>query len=187
MALKLYNDTDIQNIADSIRTKNGSSDTYKVSEMARVIQNIPSGGSDWAVLYQGTTTEEAILKIAVTNISCKEFMVYVICKPTADVSIYVTPNNTSGSHYDEGYGRTSIGTGTTTGNAKYGFVHVNHQIGALVPFETAKLNYVGNAQVVNFIAAIASRTLAFDAPYTSIAVATYQNLPADTEIIVLGR
>lgn len=187
MALKLYSDTDIQNIANAIRTKNGSTDTYKVSEMAQAIEDIPSGGSDWAVLYQGTTTEEAILQVAVTNISCKEFMVYARCKPTANVQVYVTPNNSSGSHNDAGYGRASIGTGTTTGNAKYGFVHVNHQIGTLVPFEIAPFNYAGTAQVIQYVAGIASRTLAFDAPYTSISVATYQNLPADTEIIVLGR
>lgn len=40
MALKLYNDTDIQDIADAIRALNGSSDTYKVSEMAAAIRAI---------------------------------------------------------------------------------------------------------------------------------------------------
>lgn len=44
MALKLYNETDIEAIADAIRGKNGSSDTYKVSEMADAIDDIPSGG-----------------------------------------------------------------------------------------------------------------------------------------------
>lgn len=38
MAMKLYNDVDIQDIADAIREVNGSSDTYKVSEMAAVIR-----------------------------------------------------------------------------------------------------------------------------------------------------
>lgn len=37
MALKLYNDTDIQAIADAIRSVNGELTTYKVSEMAAVI------------------------------------------------------------------------------------------------------------------------------------------------------
>lgn len=44
MALKLYNESDIQDIADAIRGKNGSSDTYKVSEMADAIDDIPTGG-----------------------------------------------------------------------------------------------------------------------------------------------
>lgn len=47
MSMKLYSDVDIQNIANAIREKNGSADTYKVSEMAEAIENIPSGGEDW--------------------------------------------------------------------------------------------------------------------------------------------
>lgn len=50
MAMKLYSDSDIQDIADAIRSKNGSSDTYKVSQMATAISNIPSGGSKPALL-----------------------------------------------------------------------------------------------------------------------------------------
>lgn len=38
MAMKLYSDSDIQDIADAIRSVNGSSDTYKVSEMAAEIR-----------------------------------------------------------------------------------------------------------------------------------------------------
>ena len=45
MALKLYNDTDIQNIADAIRSKNGLTSVYKVSEMAAAISAIQTGGS----------------------------------------------------------------------------------------------------------------------------------------------
>lgn len=40
MAVKLYNDTDIQNIADSIRAKNGSGYTYKVSEISTAINGL---------------------------------------------------------------------------------------------------------------------------------------------------
>ena len=41
---KLYEENDIQNIADTIRSKNGSSDKYTVSQMASAIANIPQGG-----------------------------------------------------------------------------------------------------------------------------------------------
>lgn len=41
---KLYEESDIQNIADTIRSKNGSSDKYTVSQMADAIANIPQGG-----------------------------------------------------------------------------------------------------------------------------------------------
>lgn len=37
MGLKLYDEDDVQNIADAIRAKNGSSATYKVSDMATAI------------------------------------------------------------------------------------------------------------------------------------------------------
>lgn len=40
MANKLYDEASIQNIANAIRAKNGSSDTYKVSEMSDAILNI---------------------------------------------------------------------------------------------------------------------------------------------------
>lgn len=40
-------------IADAIRTKNGSSDTYLPSEMAQAIEDIPSGGSVVDVLTNG--------------------------------------------------------------------------------------------------------------------------------------
>ena len=43
MAKKLYEEESIQNIADAIRLKNGSSNTYTVGEMARAIGDIPSG------------------------------------------------------------------------------------------------------------------------------------------------
>lgn len=52
MSKKLYEETDIQSIANSIREKNGLTTTYKVSEMAQAIKDIPSGssGSDDSVL-----------------------------------------------------------------------------------------------------------------------------------------
>lgn len=46
MTMKLYSEESIQAIANAIREKNGSSDTYKVGEMATAITNIPSGGDD---------------------------------------------------------------------------------------------------------------------------------------------
>ena len=45
MSKKLYEESNIQAIAASIRGKNGSATTYKVSEMADAIDNIPTGGT----------------------------------------------------------------------------------------------------------------------------------------------
>lgn len=55
MGLKLYEETSVQAIADAIRAKNGSSDTYTISEMSAAIENIPSGGEG------GTHTETKTL------------------------------------------------------------------------------------------------------------------------------
>ncbi len=44
MAKKLYEESNIQAIADAIREKNGTTDTYKVSEMASAIEEIEAGG-----------------------------------------------------------------------------------------------------------------------------------------------
>ena len=44
MAKKLYEETNIQAIADAIRAKNGSTDTYKTSDMAAAISAIEGGG-----------------------------------------------------------------------------------------------------------------------------------------------
>ena len=43
---KLYEETDIQNIANAIREKTKSTDTFKVSEMADAISEIKSGNTD---------------------------------------------------------------------------------------------------------------------------------------------
>ena len=40
---KLYEETDIQNIANAIREKTGTADTFKVSEMANAVANIQTG------------------------------------------------------------------------------------------------------------------------------------------------
>ena len=44
MAQKLYEESNIQAIANAIRDKNGSTDTYKTSEMAAAISAIETGG-----------------------------------------------------------------------------------------------------------------------------------------------
>lgn len=45
MARVLVNEENLTNIANAIREKNGETTTYKPSEMAISIQNIPTGGS----------------------------------------------------------------------------------------------------------------------------------------------
>lgn len=47
---KLYEETDIQNIANAIREKTKSTDTFKVSEMANAISNIKADDVNSKVL-----------------------------------------------------------------------------------------------------------------------------------------
>ena len=47
MADKLYEENSIRDIADAIREKNGTSDTYTVAEMGEAIRGIESGGGNW--------------------------------------------------------------------------------------------------------------------------------------------
>ena len=59
MAKKLYEESNIQAIADAIRSKNGTTDTYKVSEMAGAIGAIEAGVADPRVkeIIERTITE----------------------------------------------------------------------------------------------------------------------------------
>lgn len=43
---KLYEETDIQNIANAIREKTGTADTFKVSEMANAVSNIKTNNGN---------------------------------------------------------------------------------------------------------------------------------------------
>lgn len=47
MAKKIVSDTHLTNIANAIRTKTGTSNTYKPSTMAAAINAIPGGAFDW--------------------------------------------------------------------------------------------------------------------------------------------
>lgn len=56
MAKVAVTETYLTNIANAIRGKNGSSDTYTPAEMATAITNIPSGGESKNIqVVQGTT------------------------------------------------------------------------------------------------------------------------------------
>lgn len=53
MSKRLYEESDIKAVADAIRAKNGSTGTYKLSEMATAISKIETGGD--------TSVEDAIV------------------------------------------------------------------------------------------------------------------------------
>ena len=146
------------------------------------------GGSvDWQLLYDGTTTEEANLRIAVTNVSVSEFIVYMVTYPQANVTVYISPNQTNGSHYSAGYGRAMIGTGTTTGAAKFAWCRVYHMVGNLTSFTISDaFAYAGNSSDKQSIGTD-TQSMTIGQKYTAISVGTYQAVSANTRVIVLGR
>lgn len=145
-------------------------------------------GSNWILLHDSTTSAEGLLQVAVTNIACREFMIYLESYPTENVHIYISPNQSNGSHYDAGYGRTFIGTGTTTGNAKYAWCHINHQVGNMVMCEQSGSFFYGNSEENEKThMAIATQPMNWADDYTSISIGTYQNVSANTRVIILGK
>lgn len=72
MSKKLYEESSIQDIANAIRSKNGTTNTYKVSEMAAAINDISVGSPD-AVLYTPQTLTDAQKLQARTNIGASDF------------------------------------------------------------------------------------------------------------------
>ena len=46
MAKKLYEESSVQNIANAIRKKNGSTSTYTIGEMSEAISNLTGGWPD---------------------------------------------------------------------------------------------------------------------------------------------
>ena len=67
---KLYEETDIQNIANAIREKTKSTDTFKVSEMANAVANIQTGSVEKDVFtYQliDTVTVEYVEAVDISR------------------------------------------------------------------------------------------------------------------------
>lgn len=62
MAKKLYEESSVQAIADAIRAKNGSTDTYKIAEMPTAISAIQTGGGGGA-----DSQEDAIIQRTISG------------------------------------------------------------------------------------------------------------------------
>lgn len=56
MSKKLYEESNIQSIANAIREKNGTENSYRVSDMADAILDLPTSGTIGEILYNNNFT-----------------------------------------------------------------------------------------------------------------------------------
>lgn len=117
MANVLVQDTSLQNIADAIRSKNGTQNTYKPSQMADAITNIPSGG----ITPTGTINITANGTHDVTNYASAEVNVPAGSEPSLGTKS-ITANGTYTASDDgiDGYSEVTVNvpTGTTPTGTK---------------------------------------------------------------------
>lgn len=99
MTKKLYEESDIQAIADAIREKNGTTNTYTVAEMGKSIKNISSGSSfniKYKVLLHGYDPSDDIYNNILSRLPQSKQVysgTYTLDNPTADKT-YQAGNNT---------------------------------------------------------------------------------------------
>lgn len=104
MAKKLYPEEAVQAIADAIRSKNGSSDLYKIGEMAEAIEDIPSGGDFDIVGLIDESITSAIIPEGTTKIGK-----YTFCGRTSLASIQIPDSVTSiGAYAFDSCGLTTV-------------------------------------------------------------------------------
>ena len=141
MAKKLYPEEDIQNIANAIRTLNGSSDSYTVSEMASAIE-LPENG-----FYLKDSTEANPLSITdgeeLNAQSCE-----VSFEPIQDLNGYDSPWIDSDVINKEPYLMRAVsGTATRIGNSLY-----DKLVGGTVAFNQLVNTDVSNLTKTNVTA-----------------------------------
>lgn len=70
MANKLYDETSVQNIANAIREKNGSTSTYTIGEMSQAINNLNTtgDGTDISLNITGATVGQTV-KISAVDVN----------------------------------------------------------------------------------------------------------------------
>lgn len=180
----------IQALTTYANETTGASDTTLSAAVGTLVAGYGGGGSDemkkWVTLSDTTTTADGNLSVAVTDISVYEFRIIIVSVLTTSVSIYISPNQTNGTHFDAGYGRLIISPGTSTGNHKISIGRIEHGV-LNMPVMYSWSNYTGQTGNLTGSLGETTKSLADNEMYTAISVATYQSVPSGTRVIIQGR
>ena len=106
--LRLYEETHVQNIADAIRNKNGTQNTYKISDMSGAINNIQSGSSG------GTGLPDAIIAGDTPIISSSVISKTIVGNKITATGIKIVVPKTGTYRFKFACGRTNITGDWTT-------------------------------------------------------------------------
>ena len=105
MSIVTIDDSCFTNIANAIRGKNGSADTYKPNEMAAAISAISGGGgiTQWGKMFFSSTPSQINLSSIVADYSKIDFMFFGSGKGSYDSGFIYFPGLTSPDSRATGY------------------------------------------------------------------------------------
>lgn len=104
MSKVMVNESSLTAIGEAIRGKNGTTNTYKPSEMAAAISNIPAGGNlDFSNLeyVQLTSSSSSVLPDLTPFISDFNKVVCIMIQDVKDVYVYLKGTDTDRSIYKD--------------------------------------------------------------------------------------
>lgn len=150
---------------------------------------ISGGGADWQTLADETTTSEGLVQILVSGVSVKEILVFAYVPIYAnDFVLYVPLMQTSATHYDRsGYERMMITVSKSTSAPRLAWLKTFPlPIDGVGAFFSSSI-YGSSESNVRYKWEDGKTNMTANMTITSFAVATYQNTPAGTRIVALGR
>lgn len=137
MAKKLYEESSIRAIADAIRSKTGTTNSYKVSEMAAAIATIQGDGNGGDYDITVTKNNDGTQSLAITDANNE---------PTVLISKTITTNGTYNASQDNADGYVSVTVNVpTNGFSPTGTIEItDNGTYDVANYASAEVNIVGS-------------------------------------------